>query len=82
MSFRFGEKPARYVEARRFKVQFVYLILVHHRRSIVHLNVTAHLTAQWTGWQILAASGALGVGNVSTSEYLLWQLWLLMSTAL
>jgi hypothetical protein len=31
-----------------FKVLFVFLVLAHDRRRIVHFNVTEHPTAQWT----------------------------------
>jgi transposase InsO family protein len=37
------------------KVLFVLLILAHHRRRVVHVNVTAHLTAEWTGQQVVQA---------------------------
>ena len=37
----------------RFKVLFVLVILAHHRRRVVHFNVTEHPTAQWTGQQII-----------------------------
>ena len=36
----------------RFKVLFVFLILAHHRRRVVHFNVTEHPTAQWAAQQI------------------------------
>jgi len=39
----------------RFKERFVLVILVHHRRRIVHFNVTEHPTAKWTGQQIIEA---------------------------
>jgi hypothetical protein len=39
----------------RFKVLFVLVILAHHRRRVVHFNVTEHPTAQWTGQQIIEA---------------------------
>ena len=39
----------------RFKVLFVLVILAHHRRKVVHFNVTEHPTAQWTGQQIIEA---------------------------
>jgi hypothetical protein len=31
-----------------FKVLFVFIILAHDRRRIVHFNITDHPTAQWT----------------------------------
>jgi hypothetical protein len=39
----------------RYKVLFVLVILTHHRRRIVHFNVTEHPTARWTGQQIIEA---------------------------
>ena len=39
----------------RFKVLFVLLVLVHHRRRVIHFNVTEHPTAQWTAQQIVEA---------------------------
>src|SRR5258708_5803415 len=39
----------------RFQVLYVFLVLAHDRRRIVHFNVTAHPTAQWTGQQLREA---------------------------
>lgn len=38
-----------------FKVLFVFVVLAHARRRIVHFNVTEHPTAQWTAHQISEA---------------------------
>jgi putative transposase len=38
-----------------FKVLFVLIVLAHHRRKVVHFNVTAHPTAQWTAQQLVEA---------------------------
>ena len=38
-----------------FRVLFVLIVLAHHRRRIVHFNVTEHPTAQWTGQQLVEA---------------------------
>lgn len=35
-----------------FRVLFVFLVLRHDRRRIVHVNVTEHPTAAWTAQQI------------------------------
>jgi len=35
-----------------FRVLFVFLVLRHDRRRIVHVNVTKHPTAAWTAQQI------------------------------
>ena len=36
----------------RFQVLYVFLVLAHDRRRIVHFNVTRHPTAEWTGQQL------------------------------
>ena len=36
-------------------VLFVFVVLAHHRRRVVHFNVTEHPTAHWTGQQIVDA---------------------------
>ena len=38
-----------------FRVLFVFVVLAHHRRRIVHFNVTEHPTAEWTGRQMVEA---------------------------
>jgi transposase InsO family protein len=38
-----------------FRVVFVFLVLAHHRRRVVHFNVTDHPTAGWTGQQMVEA---------------------------
>ena len=38
-----------------FKVLFVFVILAHHRRRVVHFDVTDAPTAQWTGQQLVEA---------------------------
>jgi putative transposase len=43
------------VPTKRFKVLFVLVVLAHHRRRVVHFNVTEHPSAQWTGQQIIEA---------------------------
>jgi hypothetical protein len=40
----------------RFQVLYVFLVLAHDRRRIVHFNVTAHPTAEWTGQQLREGS--------------------------
>ena len=37
------------------KVLFVFLVLVHDRRRVVHINVTDAPTAQWTAQQLVEA---------------------------
>src|SRR5438132_2732582 len=38
-----------------FRVLFVLVVLTHSRRRLVHFNVTAHPTAEWTARQIIEA---------------------------
>jgi putative transposase len=39
----------------RFQVLYVFLVLAHERRRIVHFAVTAHPTAEWTAQQLREA---------------------------
>ena len=39
----------------RFKVLFVLVMLAHHRRRVIHFNVTEHPTEAWTAQQIVEA---------------------------
>jgi hypothetical protein len=39
----------------RFQVLYVFLVLAHDRRRILHSNVTAHPTAEWTGQRLREA---------------------------
>jgi hypothetical protein len=36
----------------RFQVRYVFLVLAHQRRRILHINVTAHPTAEWAADQL------------------------------
>jgi len=38
-----------------FRVLFVLVVLAHHRRRVVHFNVTEHPTALWTAHQMVEA---------------------------
>lgn len=38
-----------------FRVLFVFFVLAHSRRRVVHFAVTEHPTAQWTAQQVLEA---------------------------
>ena len=42
----------------RFQVLYVFLVLAHDRRRILHFNVTPYPTAQWTG-SVLRSRSAL-----------------------
>lgn len=39
----------------KFKVLFVLIVLAHHRRKVIHFNVTEHPTSRWTAQQIVEA---------------------------
>jgi transposase InsO family protein len=39
----------------RFQVLYVFLVLAHDRRRIIHFNVTAHPTAEWAAQQLREA---------------------------
>jgi transposase InsO family protein len=43
------------VPTARFRVLYVFIVLSHDRRRIVHFNATEHPTAQWTAQQLLEA---------------------------
>ena len=38
-----------------FEILFVFVVLAHDRRRVVHFNVTAHPAAEWTAQQMLEA---------------------------
>jgi hypothetical protein len=38
-----------------YKVLFVFVILTHERRRVIHFNVTEHHTAAWTAQQVVEA---------------------------
>jgi len=43
------------VPTARLRVLFVLVVLAHHRRRVVHCNVTEHPTVDWTAQQIVNA---------------------------
>lgn len=43
------------VPTARFRVLFVFIVLSHERRRVVHFNVTEHPTAEWAAQQIVEA---------------------------
>jgi putative transposase len=54
------------VPTARLRVLFVLVVLAHHRRRVVHFNVTEHPTTHWTAQQIVDA-----FPNESAPPYLL-----------
>jgi hypothetical protein len=38
-----------------FRVPYVFIVLAHHRRRVIHFNVTAHPRSEWTARQIAEA---------------------------
>ena len=48
------------------KVLFVFLVLEHRRREVLHFNVTEHPSAAWTSQQIVEA-----FANQNPPRYLL-----------
>ena len=50
----------------QLRVLFVLVVLAHHRRRVVHFNVTEHPTAHWTAQQIVEA-----FPNATAPSYLL-----------
>ncbi|HEY0940541.1 MAG TPA: hypothetical protein VGE08_10630 [Steroidobacter sp.] len=40
-----------------FRVLYVLVVIEHHSRRLIHFNVTAHPTAQWTRQQLREAVG-------------------------
>src|SRR5438105_15374724 len=43
------------VPTARFRVLFVLVVLAHHRRRVLHFNVTEHPTAVWPTQQLVDA---------------------------
>jgi putative transposase len=38
-----------------FRILFVFVVLAHHRCQVIHFNVTAHPTSEWTAQQMVEA---------------------------
>jgi len=43
------------IHTAKFRVLYVFIVLSHDRRHIMHFNVTEHPTAQWTAQQLVEA---------------------------
>src|SRR5271169_850021 len=39
----------------RMRVLFVFIVLAHHRRRVLHFGVTEHPTSEWAGQQVVEA---------------------------
>jgi putative transposase len=50
------------------KVLFVFIVLEHRRREVLHYNVTEHPTVAWTSQQIVEAFRRSGCAEVSHSR--------------
>src|SRR5262249_28850753 len=53
--FKVATLPFFTVPTIRFQVLYVFLVLAHDRRRILHFGVTAHPTAEWTAQQLREA---------------------------
>lgn len=51
----------------RLRVLFVFLILEHRRREVLHFNVTDHPTSAWVAQQVTEA-----FGDRAAPRYLIW----------
>jgi len=38
-----------------FRILYVFVVLAHDRRRLLHFNVTAHPTSEWTAQQMVEA---------------------------
>ncbi|MCZ6473888.1 MAG: transposase [SAR324 cluster bacterium] len=38
-----------------FRIVYVFLVLSHERRQVIHINVTEHPTSRWMGQQVVEA---------------------------
>jgi len=45
----------------RFRLLYVFVVIEHHSRRLIHCNVTAHPSAGWTLQQLREAVGCLNV---------------------
>jgi len=41
------------VPTARLRILFVLVVLAHHRRRVLHFNVTEHPTGTWTAQQLI-----------------------------
>ncbi len=52
----------------RFNMLFVFVVLSHDRRKVIHFNVTANPSAQWTAQQIVEAFPWDGAAEVQHQD--------------
>ena len=50
-----SEKAVQRDEASKLRILFVFVILAHERRRVLHFTVMEHPTAEWTAQQIIEA---------------------------
>ena len=50
-----GDRVVGRVRRDAGRVLFVLIVLSHHRRRILHANITAHPTAEWAAQQVVEA---------------------------
>src|SRR5262249_12673040 len=62
-----------------FRLLFVFLVLSHDRRRIVHFGITAHPTAEWTAQQLVDAF-PVGKRTSVLAARPRWQLWRTVSS--
>jgi putative transposase len=61
------------------KVLFVFVVIAHRRREVLHFNVTEHPTAEWIARQLVEACDlglrlrALGIQQIRTTPASPWQ---------
>jgi hypothetical protein len=52
-----------------FGVLFGLIVLAHHRRRVVHFNVTTHPTAEWTARQMIQAFPEEGLPGLARPRH-------------
>jgi hypothetical protein len=57
----------------RFQVLYVFLVLAHDRCRILHFNITAHPTADWTGQQLREVFPFIQICEVLSAPRSPWQ---------
>ena len=60
------------VPTARLRVLFVLIVLAHHRRRVLHFNVTEHPTAHWTAQQLAVYKRTAPRPRLRPTDRLLW----------